>query len=277
MEFSGSYDSDAKFRQAILEYVRRFGPTGDMVLWGVGKSCGILLDCIQATHRIPCLVDSRSELWGQTFRGYEIRAPNALMDLDHRHLKLMILPFGIARHEIADQLRAMGFDNRQFCFGNEYLSLHQFYHHDHLVFQNIGFFIGSACSLRCRDCIAHLADYRKNRNVFVPYHRVKEDIDQAFAEINFINLITLSTGEIFLHPELDRILEHLWTYRHRYHYVQTPTNGTILPRPSTLEIMHKCGVGLYVSDYSHEIGSRSKIPQLIALCRQHDIDRKSVV
>ncbi len=271
MELSGKYSSDDAFEHKIDDYLSSFGPSNDIVVWGCGKACRMLIETIQDTHQIRYLVDINEHLWGTKYCGYEIRSPESLRGEDRANLKVIIVPFGFVRYDISGTLVQFGFDEEDFCFANEYMVLHHFHYHHRIVIQNLGFFIGSACTLKCRDCIAHLAHYTRNKNAFVPLDKIKEEIDRTFRIISFINLITLSTGEIFLHPEINRILEYLYTYRDSYNFIQTPTNGTIVPKPETLEVMKQCGIGIYISDYSYVVGKRSKIPQLTAAVKKYEI------
>ena len=271
MEFTGHVSSDESFQERVGSFLSSFGPESDVVVWGCGKGCEILIDTLRATHRIRYLVDSNDRLWGKRVYGYEVKSPESLRQDRHGNVKVIVVPFGFVRYDIAKVLVQYGFDDEHFCFGNEYLVLHHFHYHRRIVIPNLGFFIGSACTLRCRDCIAHLAYYAKNRNTFIPFETIKRDIDLTFQTVSFINLITLSTGEIFLHPDINRILEYLYTYRDCYKVIQTPTNGTIVPKPETLDVMKRCNIGVYISDYSHVVGKRSRIPQLTALLDQYQI------
>jgi hypothetical protein len=271
MEITGKYSSDESFEAMVRNYLSSFGPEYEIVVWGSGKSCKILINTIEKTHRIKYIVDINEQLWGGKKSGYEIKAPANLQNEDPNKVKVMIMPFGFVRYDIINALIKYGFNSDSFCFGNEYLVLHNYQYNNQLVIQNVGFFIGSACTLKCRDCIAHLTLYTKNRNAFIPFEMIKSDIDKTFSSIDFVNLITLSTGEIFLHPEIINIIEYLYTYKDRYNFIQTPTNGTVIPKPETLEIMKRCHIGIYISDYSHSIGRKSKIPQLIEVFNQHKI------
>ncbi len=271
MELSGKYLSDEAFEKKIDTYLSSFGPDSDIVVWGCGKACRILIKAIRDTHRIKYLVDINKNLWGTKLYGFEVRSPESLEQEEQVKVKVIIVPFGFVRYDIVSALAQYGFNEDSFCFANEYLVLHHFHYHQRIVIQNIGFFIGSACTLKCRDCIAHLAFYTKNRNTFIPFEMIKSDIDETFSNIDFINLITLSTGEIFLHPEINKVFEYLNTYKDRYNFIQTPTNGTVLPKHETLEIMNRCNIGIYISDYSHSIGRKSKIPQLIKIFDQYKV------
>lgn len=271
MEITGKYSSDEAFENKVRSYLSSFGPEYEIVVWGSGKSCKILIDTIEKSHKVKYIVDINEQLWGEEQSGYEIKAPENLQNEDPKTVKVMIMPFGFARYDIANSLMQFGFTDDSFCFGNEYLVLHNFHYNNQLVIQNVGFFIGSACTLKCRDCIAHLPFYTKNKNTFGPFEIIKNDIDKTFSTIDFVNLITLSTGEIFLHPDINKIIEYLHTYKDRYNFIQTPTNGTVIPKRETLEIMNRCHIGIYISDYSNSIGRKSKIPQLVQILDQYEI------
>lgn len=270
MELTGPCNSDSEFISRMANYVQQFESHCPIVIWGVGKSCKILIDAIKKTHTISFLVDSNEALWGTTYKGYEIKSPQSLSQRMGK-IKVMIMPFGFERYDIADVLMSYGFKDDEFCFGNEYLVAFNYVKNDKVVLQNLGFLITGVCNLRCRDCIAHIPYYRKGTLKYIPLESVKHDIDTTFSVVDFVNLITLSTGEMFLHPHIDLIFEYLTTYRKRYNIIQTPTNGTILPKQNTLETMHNCGIGVYISDYSNTIGSKSRIPELISLLEQYDV------
>jgi hypothetical protein len=258
-----------QFEERMRSFWNSFGPQYETVVWGCGKTTSILIDAIRGTHSIAYVVDSDSSKWGTLCCGYNVRSPDTLKRDGTRQIRVFIMPFGFVRHDIIKSLEDMGFGEQHYCFGHEYLVVHSYLTRRQLVVPNIGFFIGSACSLKCRDCLAHLPHYRKNQKTFQSLEDVKRDIDITFSRIHFVNLITLSTGEIFLHPEIDGIFGHLNEYRAQFNYIQTPTNGTILPKEATLKLMRECGFGVYISDYSHAIGSRSKIPALVTSLEEH--------
>ncbi len=272
MEITGKYSSDEAFKNKVKSFLTSFNPEYEIVIWGSGKSCKILIDAIKNSHTIKYIVDKNEQMLGEKKFGYEIKEPEQLKNEDPKRVKVMIMPFGFVRYDIANLLVQFGFNRDDFCFGNEYLVLHHFQYNNQLVIQNIGFFIGSTCTLKCQGCIAHLELYTKNRNAFIPFELIKRDIDKTFRAIDFINLITLSTGEIFLHPEINKIFEYLYTYKDRFNFIQTPTNGTVIPKRETLEIMSRCHIGIYISDYSHSIGYKSKIPQLIQSLDKYEIE-----
>jgi len=271
MEIVGKCNSNLEFKRKISEYLENFNTSYEIIIWGTGKSCQILIDTIKNTHKIKYIVDIDSTKWKKKFSGISIESPEKLKKENIDNIRIMIMPYSFARYDIVNELVNYGFKDQNYCFGNDYFTLHNYKFENKIVLQNIGFFIGSACNLKCRDCIAHLPFYKENINTSVPFEKIKKDIDNLFSVVDYINLITLSTGEIFLHPELDKIIQYLARFKNKYNFIQTPINGTILPKKRILELMSKNNIGVYISDYSQVVGSKSKIPQVIEAFKKNNV------
>ena len=101
------------------------------------------------------------------------------------------------------------------------------------------------CNLNCKLCAEH-APYAER-----PYHPslefLKEQVEQLFSLVEYIEKFDITGGEPFLRKDLADILDYLYlNYRQKIGMVRVTTNGTLLPPEGFLQVMVKWGECTYV-------------------------------
>ena len=92
------------------------------------------------------------------------------------------------------------------------------------------------CTLACSHC-----------NMFMPHfvspdHRdletIKSDIDLFFNKVDYVSVFHLVGGEPFLNPNIEDVIRHVVSnYTSKIDKLIITTNGTILPKQSTLDLL----------------------------------------
>lgn len=108
------------------------------------------------------------------------------------------------------------------------------------------------CTLACSYCNMFMPHYE------FPIHRefdtIKSDIDSYFNLVDYVSVFHLVGGEPFLYPHIEDLVRYiLENYNHKIDKLIITTNGTILPKQSTLDLLKENDVILSVSDYTDKL------------------------
>ena len=95
--------------------------------------------------------------------------------------------------------------------------------------------------------------------------RDRLDIDHIFTLFDTIKWFQFVGGEVFLHPELDKVLAHTLQYRKQFEQIVFMTNGTLLPNPEVMDIMKQNPLlfQVQISDYGVLSRKREELEKLL--------------
>lgn len=127
------------------------------------------------------------------------------------------------------------------------------------------------CNLNCSHC-----------NMFIPHfempkHReldtIIKDIDSYFNIVDYVSVFHLVGGEPFLHPQIQDVIQHILSnYIHKIDKFIITTNGSIAPKPSTIELLKSSNVILSVSNYSDKLQKlKTKVEKVINIYKTNGI------
>jgi hypothetical protein len=127
------------------------------------------------------------------------------------------------------------------------------------------------CNLNCSHC-----------NMFIPHfeapkHRELEnminDIDSYFGIVDYVSVFHLVGGEPFLHPQIQNVIQHIISnYADKIDKFIITTNGSIAPKPSTIELLKSSDVILSISNYSDKLQKlKSKVEKVIDIYKSNGI------
>ncbi|MCL5072729.1 MAG: hypothetical protein M1308_17825 [Actinobacteria bacterium] len=90
-----------------------------------------------------------------------------------------------------------------------------------------------------------------------------DDIKAVFEIYDRIEWLQFVGGELFLHPDMDEILEEAFKYDAQFDKLILMTNGTLVPKEKVLNVLekHKGKIEVQISDYgklSYKIGQLVK-------------------
>jgi organic radical activating enzyme len=127
------------------------------------------------------------------------------------------------------------------------------------------------CNLNCSHC-----------NMFIPHfempkHRELDsminDIDSYFNIVDYVSVFHLVGGEPFLHPQIENVIQHILSnYIDKIDKFIITTNGSIAPKPSTIELLKSSNVILSVSNYSDKLQKlKTKVEKVIGIYKSNGI------
>jgi hypothetical protein len=111
-----------------------------------------------------------------------------------------------------------------------------------------------------------------------PNHRtldiLKSDIDLFFSKVDYVSVFHLVGGEPFLNPNIEDVIRHVVSnYTSKIDKLIITTNGTILPKQSTLDLLKNSDVILSVSDYTDKLENiKSKVLKVIDTFKSQNIN-----
>lgn len=154
------------------------------------------------------------------------------------------------------------FWNRLFWLGKA-LFRNTFFRYSQIPYLEV--FITTQCNLRCIEC-SNLIPQLRNRD-HIDADEVISNIENLLRLTSYIYRLKLHGGEIFLHPELPKIIRYLLSNK-KIISIRMTTNGMIVPYAPVLEALEGSRIVVQISDY--EISSNRRVA-LIDAFKKHNI------
>lgn len=270
MDLLGEYNTEEEFLKSLHEFISIF-ETSKIVLWGNARLLKTFLAHV-TTLDILYIVDVNEDLWGSTAYGYHIYSPEKIQ-LETDDVKIISLLSDSRRYDILDHLLKIGIGQEKFCTAYDYLTAYAFYTNKQVVLSNLELNITSKCSLRCEHCIAKIPYFKEHYSQDIPFDTIKENIDNIFDTVDYVDMFQFATGEVLLHKELDKILEYLHkNYYDRFNNLTFVTSATVIPEERLLEILRKYIGFIQISPYNHpDVEKKMKLPLIKTLFEKYNI------
>jgi len=272
MDLFGKYNSNVEFLKDAETFVENFEGK-EIVLYGKGRFLPVLLKFADGL-KIKYIVDSNEDLWGTEFKGYSVFSPEKLAEENKENTVVIITLYDAAKRAIQGKLIEMGYLWNNICTSYDFVTARNFLKHKKVVLPTLEFIINTACSLKCRYCIANIPYFKKNIAAFMSFEDTKKYLDNLFVSVDYIGMFQLSTGEVLLHPNFGKIMEYIFEkYRKKYEYLTFVTNGTIIPKEDLIETIAKCVDFIQVTPYTHKDTKKLlKTDDLRAIFDKHGIN-----
>ena len=108
------------------------------------------------------------------------------------------------------------------------------------------------CNLACSHCNMFMPHYTS------PSHRdfqtILSDIDTYFNVVDYVSVFHLVGGEPFLYPHIEDVIKYILSkYIDKMDKFIITTNGVVMPKESTLELLKDNDVILSISNYSNKL------------------------
>lgn len=114
------------------------------------------------------------------------------------------------------------------------------------IIASMNLVVTTKCTLRCKDCL-HLIPYHKCPKD-VPYEEIEKNVQKLLKMVDIIGTITILGGEPFIYKDIDQILKLLISEK-KVKKIAVTTNGTVMPKESTLKLLHNPKIIVIVSNY----------------------------
>jgi organic radical activating enzyme len=128
------------------------------------------------------------------------------------------------------------------------------------------------CTLACSHCNMFMPHFES------PNHRtldiLQSDIDLFFSKVDYVSVFHLVGGEPFLNPNIENIIRHVVSnYTSKIDKLIITTNGTILPKQTTLDLLKTSDVILSISDYTDKLENiKAKVLKVIETFKSQNIN-----
>jgi hypothetical protein len=128
---------------------------------------------------------------------------------------------------------------------------------DELVLPLLTFVVNQKCTLKCTHCGQYINHYHPDDRINFPLEHVLSDIDRMFDAIDAIGYVSLIGGEPFLHPALDRIIEHILS-KPNFGVLGITTNGICDISDEFLAGLDRQRTRLIFSDYTAALDDKQR-------------------
>ena len=129
----------------------------------------------------------------------------------------------------------------------------------------VEFFITTKCNLKCDKCSNLIPLLEKQNNLMAD--EFKANLDLFLSKIDRLYRLKIHGGEVFLHPELAKIIEYADKQK-KVLSIRITTNGTIIPNEKTLKTLSDSKVVVQISNYDI---SKSKAKQLMDVFQKNKV------
>lgn len=232
--------------------------------WSLADTILNYLTEIGLSERIDGFVDRRFASMPDGYRGYSVYSPEILFE-QHDETHLIILAVReVNEHAVMDRLTRAGYLENAECFvwskfmsdaNDIYAPVYTMYTQNRLLLSSTCLIPGTACNLRCRDCL--------NFTTLLPSFEVrtiedmKKDADLLFRWVDYTMRFQISGGEPLLYPHLNELIEYLGKhYRKQMGYYETVFNGTIVPSAETCRLMKQYDMRVILDNYTENIDKK---------------------
>ncbi len=241
--------------KVILEPNKRY------YIWGASVIGRTFYNSYQKEFHILGFIDSNPAKQGQTIDGLEVFAPSVL---DNQDDDIRVIITTIYTEQVFESLEEKGYpkDKRSFVM-YDFIKIYTLYKYGELHMAYVYSIITSRCDLRCKHCAAMIPYLKEPADTTV--EEILLNFKLLFQHVDKIATITLTGGEPFLHHAIDTILDSLGSLYLGSHSDQIVilTNGMIMPKDSTLDLLKKYRVMLHITEYT-EVKNSSRIEKLTA-------------
>ena len=236
----------------------------EIVIFGFGRQGKKALKTLEKDFRINAIIDNDKSKEGSTADNIPIlQFEKGIADLLFRY-KIIVTASERYYKEIAQQLETLNLkENKDFVMYKQFVFEWYFRFRNKLYIPKTDLPITSFCSLNCEKC-----------HIFIPYWQHKTDyeiamlkhsIDLYFKYVDYVLDMDILGGEPFLYKYIDEIIKYIGdNYRANIGYLGLITNGTIIPKDSTMELIEKFDINVSISDYSKELNYKEKVDKLCA-------------
>lgn len=271
MDLFGKYENNMVFEENAKKFLNTFH-NKKIVIWGKARILETFLNYVDNIN-IAYIVDINHTLHNTSFMGVKILPTENLLKEDKENTIIIITPHDSQQIEIIKDIKNMGFKDNNFCLARDLLITYNYIIKHKVILPNIEFIISSACSLKCTHCIANVPYFQKNKSQYIPFIKLKQNIDDIFKAIDYVEMFQLATGEVLMHPELIKILDYIHSnYKEKYNELTFVTNATILPNKKTLTSLKKHVGFIQISHYIHpSVDKNIKISRLKKIFEDNEI------
>lgn len=243
----------------------------EIVLFGYGRLGRRILNTLQLDFTVVAIVENDIKKIGTKINGVPVLYFGDASEVLQQN-KIIVTTAEYHYKEIKNQLIRIGLEEyKDFVMYQPFIMEWYYKYKEKIYVPKTDVTVTSLCSLNCEKCTMFVP-YWKNKISF-DIKQLKADADIYFRCVDFVLDMNFIGGEPFLYKELDELLS--WygeRYRERIGHLGIITNGTIIPKESTLDIIKQYNISVSISDYSEAVKDRSRADELCKIFERKKID-----
>lgn len=217
---------------------------------------------------IKCIVDGDIQKQGKYFHGVKVDSPEVLAMHNYKVI-VAVQDYSV----VCESLNRYGLSEADFCSYQEYMLIKSCAANS-IFLPEVALYITGHCNLKCKNCMVY-APYQKQPTQ-ITFEEASKSLQHLFQYVDLIGDIHFAGGETFLEQRiLSRMLQHISeNYGDKYLSCGIVTNGTIIPDVDCLAALKKSNSYVIISDYTSQIGQKSKIGELEKVLKNWTIPYK---
>jgi|29_taG_2_1085357.scaffolds.fasta_scaffold00352_7 organic radical activating enzyme len=133
----------------------------------------------------------------------------------------------------------------------------EFTEHEPMIFRNLTIVINQKCTLKCKFCYSYTNHYVDDKRLNFSLERILHDIDVFFDAVDGVKLIPLIGGEVFMHPDLNKIVKHILT-KENFGLLNVTTNGICKMTEEDLDGFQNDRLQMVFSNYTDSVSEKQK-------------------
>lgn len=243
-----------------------------IVIFGFGRQGKKMYPTLKRDFEIVAIVDNSREKQGKKVDGYSILSFEQADSFLRQH-KVIVTTSQYYYQTIREQLRSIGLVEKiDFIMYQQFVTEWYFKYRNKVNVLKTDISLTTLCTLNCENCMQFLPYWKEGRRKENPLEEVKKDIDLYFQCVDYLLDLDVVGGEPFLYRNLNEFIRYIGEkYRDRIGYVGFITNGMIVPKDETLELMNRYSMDVSISDYSGDIEYKHQIEQLCERLEKYNV------
>ena len=128
---------------------------------------------------------------------------------------------------------------------------------DEMIFRNLTIVVNQKCTLKCKHCYSYTNHFTGDNRINFPVERILKDIDTFFDAVDGVKLIPLIGGEVFLHPDINKIVKKILS-KDNFGILNVTTNGVCKMTEQDLDGFQDDRLQMVFSNYTDCIDEKQK-------------------
>ncbi|WP_251208691.1 radical SAM protein [Acetatifactor aquisgranensis] len=243
-----------------------------IVIFGFGRQGKKMYSTLKRDFDIAAIVDNSLEKQGRQIDEHVILSFDQAVSFLQQY-KIIVTTSQYYYQAIRGQLSSIGLNEYV-----DYIMYQQFVTEWYYKYRNkvnvlkTDISLTTLCTLNCENCMQFLPYWKAGRRKENALEEIKENIDIYFGCVDYLLDLDVVGGEPFLYRNLNEFIRYIGEkYRNRIGYIGFITNGMIVPKEETLELLNKYSMDVSISDYSEDIEYKHQIEELCEKLERYHI------
>ncbi len=245
----------------------------DIVVFGCGRQGKKMHATLNRDFNIVAAVDNDTAKHGKIFEGHTVLSFDDAKEYLLRN-KVIVTASQYYYQVIREQLQGIGLrENIDFIMYQQFVTEWYYRYRNRINVLKTDISLTTLCTLNCENCMQFLPFWKEGRRRENNIEDIKANLDIYFKSVDYVLDFDIVGGEPFLYSRVDEFITYVGEkYRDRVGYIGFITNGMIVPKERTLELLAKYDMDVSISDYSGDIEYRHRIPELVGKLEEYGID-----